>query len=317
MTRCPFFACLLLLAPTTHADCTATGLANPGDGHAIAIPFGKVTLSSPQLQPPGSLLASAMVASSDYHHRGASAGDALWICDKEDLPNLHFLVANNADSRFGGLHAVGEAGLSDVYATWFFNVGLRQSIGGVPLTRNWQEVPLRTWHEQGDRVHIRLQDIPPLRAELYRVSQALPPDTGATRYCGDNSHLPRPGGTPYPCQIATGYIQLVGPGLKHDKAGAPSGVDDRFMDDNGIAWRLYDGLTLTSIASCVVHSATAEVQFAPISTQRIQNGDVSSADFSVGLECSQSVISGTDSGQTAMGLQALPGALVAAQKLGW
>ncbi|HAU5637866.1 hypothetical protein [Citrobacter amalonaticus] len=53
------------------------------------------------------------------------------------------------------------------------------------MTRFWQKVPVTTWEEKDNKINIRLQDIPTMQAEIYRVSD-LPPSSGAPgSWCGN------------------------------------------------------------------------------------------------------------------------------------
>jgi len=215
--------CFALL-PTypASAGCHITGVSQTEDGRSAQIDFGRVNLASAYLQPPGTLLASIIVPPTNYTWGGANAESVLWICDKKDLPTLHFLVSNNGDSRFDGYHEIGGEG-SRIYSTWFEYVGIRQSMAGTPLTRKWQKINLPPHNYEDNckkgKLCIRLKHIPPLHVELYRVG-TLTPDWGGLTY-GDcyPQAKPTPTGKPYTCTQPSSYIQLVGPGISHDNEG--------------------------------------------------------------------------------------------------
>jgi len=315
----------LLLAKTASADCVFSSpkMTNTREPYAIALPIGRINLSSRHLQPPGTLLGSGIAPSTLYTYQGATADTTLWICDKADVEQrkVYFLVSTNADSRFGGYHDIGQAdGLDDVHATWFEYVGLRQSIGGVPLGRYWRKVELPGWQIVGQKAHIRLQDIPPMQAELYRVSQRVPTG-GASSNCGGNRQKQATQtNTAYACEIATGYLQLagaVGETLPHDKEGEDHRTNHRFhAPSNGIAYHLDQSLILNTSPTCVTRTDATQVTFPTVSAQALQNGDEIPATFSVVVECSHGAVSGTDNEETAIGFQVSPGAFAAAQRLG-
>lgn len=121
-----------------------------------------------------------------------------------------------ATTAWGGFYdAGGPDGLSDVYATWFAFVGLKQTMAGVTLGRYWKKVPITSYATQGTKIQIRLQDIPPLHAELYRIS-TLPDTSATTSWCGNNNTdssgvgFAKPSGTIYNCVQPNAYIQLSG-----------------------------------------------------------------------------------------------------------
>lgn len=313
------FFTLLGLPMLGNAACTKSGVTQTEDNRTAQIPFGKVNLTNPYLQPVGSLLATAIVPPTNYTYGGANASSVLWTCDKADLPNVHFLVATNGDDRVGGFYDIGTSdGLPGVYATYFAYVGLKLSMSGITVSRYWQRVPLTSYAESGNKIQIRLQDIPPLQAELYRISSL--PGTGAVSYYCGNNNTQGSGinftGT-YTCTQPNAYIQLVGPGITHDNAGEDSAYKMQFWGaDNGFGYGMRSAATLSQTATCVARNATPLVLFEAMSVQQLQAGASAQANFSVQIECSDSAVSGTNSGQTALGIQVSPGAYSAAQSLG-
>jgi len=316
-------AVTLCFTASAAADCQRNRRLQTEDHYAAPIRFGRVTLTSPYLQPPGSLLASVVVPPTDYTATGANADTVLWRCDASDLPNLRFLVSTNGDSRFGGHNDIGRPdGLVGVYATWFDNVGLRLTMDGVTVTRYWKSVPLASYatsHVNGkDVIDIRLQDIPPLHAELYRVSQ-ITPNAGRSSTCSSlNARKPTASGTPYDCQFPNAYIQLAGygSGREHDLEGEDHNTRHKFWRaDNGFAYRLYGAATLLTRTSCAVRNATPHVKFPPVTLAQMQAGREVSVPFNVQIECNNAAPSGTGRNQVTIGIQVSPGAWRAAQTL--
>lgn len=304
----------------SHAACTGTVYSQPGDHQAALIPFGKIDVSDSYLQPSGTLVASAVVPPTNYTYNGANAATVVWECAKADLSGLYFLVATNGDDRVGGYWETGTTdGLAGVFATWFQYIGLKQTMSGVTLNRYWQRIPLTSYAEVGDTIQIRLQDIPPMQAELYRLS-TLPPATGApANACGSDltTGAPTSGGRAYSCAEPHSYVQLVGPGLTYDPTGSDSATNRNFMNSqNGFSYSMKGGSSLASDATCVARNATPLVTFPTLYAQQLNNGVTSQANFTVEIECSNSAASGTGNHQTAIGIQASSGAYAAAQKLG-
>ncbi|HGJ5866732.1 fimbrial protein [Arsenophonus nasoniae] len=317
---------LFTISFAVSANCRITGVSQTEDNRSAQMLFGRVNLTDTYFQPVGSLLASIVVPPTAYTFGGANASSVLWICDEADLPQLYFLVATNGDDRVGGFHETGLIdGLPGVYASWLAYVGIKQTMAGVVVQRSWKRVPLTTYllvegSQQGKgKIHIRLQDIPPMQVELYRVS-TIPPNNAASNYCAGlgtrGLGYASATGTNYQCTQPNAYIQFVGPGIVHDNEGEDSAYNFRFWGvDNGFGYGLRQSITLSNNATCVARNATPLVLFPTISSQELLVGGTREADISVQIECSDDVNSGTTGGQTAIGIQVSPGAYRAAQGL--
>jgi len=306
-------AATMLLASLAQAACRSTEFAPLAQGAAaINLAFGRVNLAASSLQPPSSLLASSTATAADFHYGGADAGSVLWRCDKADVERaeVYFLAATNGASRLGGHHPAGVAdGLTDVYATWFAHVGLRLEMDGKSLNRRWQRIELKSWQDEGAQIAIRVQDLPSLQAQLYRVSDDLPTEGGSDD-CPQGGALTA-SGVAYRCTAASAFLQLAASGLAHDSVGEDSATHHQGALQ-GMAYRLSPTLTVSRLPSCVVRSATPAVLLPTASVAQMESdGSAPEAPFSVQLECEQS-----DAGaQARVGLQVSPGALAAAQRL--
>ncbi|MCI9740279.1 fimbrial protein [Proteus mirabilis] len=313
---------LLTFSVPSFARCTSTGVSQTEDGRTALIPFGKVNIYDTYFYPAGSLLASVVVPPTNYTYGGATASSVLWQCDASDLSDIYFLVATNGDDRVGGYYELGQTdGVSDVYATYFAYVGLKQTMSGVVLTRNWKKVPVSTYATSGSKIQIRLQDIPPLQAELYRISQ-LPGTSARSYYCGNNNNdgsgiiYGNTAGKLYSCTQPNSYIQLVGPGLTHDEEGQDSSTNFKFWSvDNGFGYGMRNVNRLYNTPTCVARSVTPLVLLPTITISELDAGLASSAQFNVSVECSNSVTSGTANSQTALGFQVSAGSYNAAKTL--
>lgn len=321
--------CFVFSISIGHARCTLTGTSQTEDGRTAQIPFGTLNLTDPYLQPAGTLLASIVVPPTNYIYGGATGASVLWECDEADLPGIYFLAATNGDDRVGGFYDIGGPdGLSDVYATWFAYVGIRQTMSGVTLTRYWQKVPVTSYVTTSNgKIQIRLQDVPPLQAELYRIS-TLPGTSAASSYCGNNNSdgwgigYAGTSGRSYSCIQPNAYIQLSGDSsvsfsFAKDAPGEDSAYRFDFWGvDNGFGYGMRAVNTLYQTATCVARNATPVVMFPTISAQELQSGAATSANFSVQVECSNAAESGVNSKQTALGFQVSMGAWTAANQLG-
>lgn len=299
------------------AHCNRTDYLKAGDAEATKIDFGTVNLSSSYLQPVGTLLSSVVVPSTTYTYKGAVASTVLWECDVADLPNIQFLVATNGDDRVGGFYDLGvNDGIPDTYATYFRYIAIKQMMSGATISRYWQAIPIQNYEIVGNKLHIRLQDIPPLYAELYRVSQVAPRG-GRTHYCGNSTTQGQIDSGTYTCMQPSAYIQLQGPGMTSDQAGQDSAYNYRFWNaDNGFAYTMWGNNTLVSQHTCVARSVTPFVLFDTMNASALNEGQSVQSNFNVSIECSNLVDSGTNASQTAIGLQVSNRAYKLAQRFG-
>lgn len=312
-----------LSALPAWATCLSSGASQTEDDRTALIPFGKVNLFDTYFSPVGTLLGSITVPPTNYTYGGATASTVLWTCDESDLSSIYFLVATNGDDRVGGFYDIGTIdGLTGVYATYFAYVGLRLTMNSQVLTRYWQKVPVTSYATSGTKIQIRLQDIPSLQAELYRVS-TLPGTSSASYYCGNNNTagsgivFGTAAGVAYSCTQPNAYIQLYGPGLFADEDGEDSAYHWDFWGyDNGFGYGMRSVNRLYNTPTCVIRSATPLVLLSSISVNDLNNGLSSSASFSVSVECSNSVTSGIATSQTALGFQVSQGAYTAANSMG-
>ena len=321
------WAAVLLIPVYSQARCSLSGVTNASDGNSALIPFGKINLTDTYLQPVGTLLASVVVPPTNYTTNSATASSVLWTCDASDLSDIYFLVATNGDDRVGGYYDLGTTdGISGAYATWFGYTGLKLTMSGTTLTRYWQKIPVTTYATAGTQIQIRLQDIPPLVAELYRVS-TLPGTSAGSSYCGNNNTdgggigLASSTGRNYTCTQPNAYIQLSGSSsavpFGHDAIGSDSNSSYNFWGaNNGFGYGMRTANTFYQTATCVARNATPLVVFPPVSAVQLMSGGSVNANFSVQVECSNTAVSGTAANQTAIGFQVSSGAFSAAQTLG-
>lgn len=319
---------LLLTSFASLARCSRTSALRTADNYMARIPFGKINLYDTYFYPVGSQLGSIVVPPTNYTSTGASASTVLWTCDAADAGSIYFLVATNGDDRVGGFYDIGTTdGLTDVYATFFAYVGLKQTMSNIALTRYWQKVEIPSYDTETTpgKINIRLQDIPPLQSELYRIS-SLPAKGARSDYCSSkgSSGTPDRGlvfgsttGSNYVCNQPNSYIQLVGPNITHDEVGEDSAVRYRFHGaNNGFGYGMYLVNTLYDTPTCVARSATPLVLLPTISIAQLMAGEPSSAPFNVSIECSDSAMTESSNPQTALGFQVSAGAYSAAQSLG-
>lgn len=314
---------LVWLLNTANAACVGSSYLRTDDSYQARIAFGNLNLTDAYLQPPGTLLSTAVVPSTSFNKTGAVASTVLWTCDIADKNSVMFLVAVNGRDRLGGNSNMSAyaGGVTYVYATWFQYVGLRLSMNGRVITRSWEPIPIPSYLESGGKIHIRLGDIPPLLAEAYKIS-AIPSLTAApSNGCASLGTqgmgvAPVSGTINYQCWRANAYIQLYGGGILSDFMGQDSATDFVGVSAfNGFPYGMWESATLSAQQTCRVTSSNSSVTFPPISVSELEQGLTRHGTFAVQLECGNGVSSGLNAGETAIGIQVSDGAYAAATQL--
>ena len=320
----------LVFASTSYAVCSLSIplIADTTDAGVTAIELGTLNVASAYLQPVGTILGHAVMPSPILRN-ATSPEQAIWTCDKADLPNIYFLVATNGDEPWGGhIDIGGPDGLTDVYATWWKYVGVKLQMNNVAFTRYWQKLDIQSYGERADgKIDIRVKDIPPLEVTVYRVSSV--PTLPRPSYCTyeqatDGSYNGGYVGTvPAVCGQPSGYLQLAGNGnsvftFYYDAIGSDSNSNFFFWQAwNGFGYGFYPSSTRLSTAdTCVARNVTPIVNFGSIPVPDLNRGMVSTANVNVEIECSDTAISGTATDQVAIGFLPSTAALNNAQTLG-
>lgn len=292
------------------------------DSYGTGIGLGRINLSSVELQPVGTVLASSVVRFSD-NPRYNSPDDILWVCDISDANNIFEIIATNGDDRSSGFWDMGQAsGNPNVFGTWFNYVGLRLTHmnSGTVFTRNYQRIPMKNYavSADGKQIQIRVKDFSPIRAEAIRVSAITPSGGAPNAYCGTPISSGNYGG----CNQPNGYVSFCSPGSKNNDAYCDTG-DSAFSFagwwyDNWMALNMGNApaSTLTTTATCVAKYVTPVVMFPTISKNDLQNGKSARAGFTVRVRCEGAATSGVDQNQTALGLQVPYESYLTAQSLG-
>ena len=335
----PIYKALMLVgislaASTSYARCIlgSPRITDTTDTGATGINYGTINVASPYLQPAGSVIAHTVIQSPTLPN-ATNPDQALWTCDKADLPDIYFMVATNGDEPWGGhIDIGGPDGLSDVYATWWQYVGVKHQMRDVVFTRYWKRLDIETYGERADgRIDIRIRDIPPLEVTLYRVSSTVPTSPRGS-FCGYNGQIVRGnyrGGyrqgsnTAYVCNQPSAYVQLGGNsnvafGFNHDVLGSDSNANYLFWGAwNGFGYGFYNSTTnLTQAETCVARNATPIVNFGTVAAPDLNRGIPARANLNVEIECSNTAVSGVNADQVAIGFLPSNAALANAQTLG-
>lgn len=313
---------LCLLSATASAVCIKGPdfVKTTNDSYGVGIGLGNINVTSSDIQPPGTVLASTVFNFSD-NPRYKGPDSILYVCDITDVNNIYEVIATNGDDRNGGYWDMGGIydGNPNVYGTWFRYVGLRLTHvnSGTVFTRNYQRIPMTRYavSADGKKINIRVKDFSPIRADAIRISN-IPPSGARSDYCGTAISSGS-----YTCNQPNGYVSFCSPG-SGNVAYCDSG--DSALDytgwwyDNWMALNMgtAPASTLTTTATCVAKNVTPVVVFPTISRKELENGQQARSAFTVSVRCENAAVSGVASSQTALGLQVPYASYQSAQTLG-
>lgn len=291
------------------------------DSLGVGIGLGNINLTSVDIQPVGTVLASTVFNFSDNAlYKGPDS--VLYVCDISDANNIYEVIATNGDDRSGGYWDMGMAdGNPNVYGTWFNYVGLRLTHvnSGTVFTRNYQRIPMTRYavSADGKKINIRVKDFSPIRADAIRVSAITPASGAPSSYCG----TPKSSGSYSACNQPNGYVAFCSPGsgnIAYCDTGDSAFIYTGWWYDNWMAMNMgmAPASTLTTTATCVAKNVTPVVVFPTISRAELENGQQARSPFTVSVRCENAAVSGVATSQTALGLQVSYASYQAAQTLG-
>ncbi|WP_082428165.1 fimbrial protein [Pseudomonas endophytica] len=288
------------------------------DNNTAQLTFGRINLTSAHLQPVGTPLGSVVISPASA--TGLTSETLMWECDLTDANDLYELFATNGDDRVGGFWDIGAAdGLPNYFATWFPYVAVKLTHvnSGQVYTRYWQQARITEYDTVGTKIQIKAKHLSMIQAELVRVS-SLPPSSGSvSNYCSGTAPTTGAGIYSYTCTQPNGYIQFQGGGIKSDSVGEDSSRNYRFWGArNGVGYGMRAAASISYTATCVARNVTPVVTFLPVTAAELNQGITRSSDFTIELECDNTVNSGTATNQTALGIQVAQSAYSQAQSMG-
>lgn len=309
-----------------QAKCTKKNSNNTvTELNSAQLPFGRINLSSTFLQPVGTPLGSVVVSPATA--TGLTSETVMWECDLSDADSIYEVFATNGDDRVGGYWEIGNGsgttindGLPGYYATWFPYVGIKLTHlnSGLVYSRYWQQAKITAYDTVGAKIQIKAKHLSMVQADLARVS-SLPPRTGSGSNWCTTAMAPSSGPDiyNYTCIQPNGYIQFRGGGIASDTVGSDSNTNYWFWGAaNGVAFGMRSAASISYTATCVARNVTPVVTFEPITASALNQGMTRSSDFTIDLECSNTTSSGTETNQTALGIQVAQSAYTQAQSLG-
>nr|WP_318384188.1 fimbrial protein [uncultured Enterobacter sp.] len=283
-----------------------------GDTLGAPMNLGNINLTSNDLQPVGTILATSFFTL--FPSKGGIEPDTvLFECDLADANNIYQVFATNGDSNVGGFTNFGD----NYFQTFFRYTALKlvEADSGLEFTRIWQKTPITHYATVGDKIQIRGQDFSAIRAELIKTDQYDPTPGFASWGCPGPAAADYTG--PYNCQQPNGYVAFSGPGVELTEIGLDSNTN---FPGWGLVRYYAFGMnigpsTVTNNNTCGVVSTTPVVTFAKISPAELVAGGNRSANFNVEIRCQDGVDSGVSHGQTSIAIQTSMPAYIAAQKI--
>lgn len=305
---------------TLHAACVRNAAVAGWDGIGMS-GIGNINVTDNYVQPPGTIITSTVIEYAPSYSY-PSPDTVVYTCDKTDIGQIYEIFATNGDDRVGGALTIGtEDGLTSYYQNYVQYTGIKLTHlnSGQPFERNWQQHPITSYLEDGDKIKIRAKDFSRIKVEIAKVSsQGYSTASGAaSNYCGNG--FASPGA--YICTQPNGYVIFKGPGLGNNfpAVGSDSANNWQGWPAHWTSFGLgtQPRATVTKNATCLARNVTPTVLFPSISILDLRNGKEQQASFNITVECSAQVASGNGSGQTAIGIQVSEEAYNTAESLGF
>ncbi|RAY88587.1 hypothetical protein DP190_00455 [Enterobacter cloacae] len=315
-TRGLLLLSLLLITTTFNASATCVRKDfsdSGGDLYGTSLRLGNINLTSDDLQPVGTVLATSVV--NLFPSVGLTNPDTVMFeCDLADANNIYQAFATNGDSNVGGFTNFGD----NYFQTFFRYTALKLTNveSGVEFTRIWQKVPITHYATVGNKIQIRGRDFSPIRAELIKTDKYDPTPATNSFGCPGPSAIGYTGN--YTCPQPNGYVAFSGPGVELAELGHDANLDWTswgLVRYYALGMNLGPVSTLTNNNTCGVVSTTPLVTFAKISPAELTAGGNRTGSFNVQIKCQDGVESGVQHGQTSIAIQTSMPAYVAAQKI--
>lgn len=342
-----FIACITSSAAYASCSGLLKGKGTFGyDYDTASLGVGRINIFSNYLQPVGTVLATGI---SNYNTitQGALANTSddtvvLTCTAQSDKTNLAWAFATNGDSRIGGFYEI--PGNPGYYATQFPYVAIKLAFAdtGEIFTRTWQKstAAVVTEDTSDGGFVIRKRDIPKIVATLVKWSSAYGEskdsdgNTVGASYCHGGSETMIPtsqtsnvnqvwsadyyavNGLAAGCGQPSGYLNLLGIG-QNVAVGQDSNKYYSYWDYSiPIGLNGNPAATFSYTPSCVVRTTTPYVMFPTMSVAQLNNGETTSRNFNVTLECDNTMDQTVSTSAVAIGLQPSISAFNNAQTLG-
>ncbi|MEO3989902.1 fimbrial usher protein StbD [Pseudocitrobacter cyperus] len=238
--------------------------------------------------PSGTVLSAATgnfitqaVKDSDY-----SANRVLFRCAKADEDSLYEMYATAGSNPYAGQYPVED--IEGGYYTYAKNVALRITNlkTGLYYTNRWQSRKLSSseWYDDGTYIFIPASAFSDAFLELIKTDQTSYFSSGASTVVYKNP-------------TSNGYLVFKGPGMATaiSEGGDSGSQKDGYYTYWPGAWSLYNSITVTRGAMCILKDYTDRVVFPKIGTGELNSGGVSQQPFSITLDCDKDAVSGVTS----------------------
>jgi type 1 fimbria pilin len=227
----------------------------------------------------------------------------LFRCTPDEEGKIYEYYATNGDSTYGGKYEDGaDIGLPDAYATYFKGLLIRvtNTTTGEAYSRYWKARAFTDLDKDGKGwLLVKAKNFSQgVKIELFRAS--------------NNQHYGKSNAGNYSHSQPAAYVAFKGGGIGNNLspgADSENHYDGWYGDWPG-AVNLYNHVYITYSATCMVANVTPYVRFPTISQAELASGAKPSSNVQVRFNCETATPdsgisafkSGTDSGQTAMGL---------------
>ncbi len=300
-----------------HASCTRNVAVAGYDGQGMNTGLGNINVTDNYIQPPGSIIATSVVNYAPGYSY-PSPDTVIYTCDQTDVGSIYEMFATNGDDLYGGFYTIGtEDGLSGFYQNKIHYTGIKLTHlnSGQTFLRTWQQYPITSYLVDGTKIKIRAKDFSAIKVEIAKVSSAGYTSGAASNYCGTGWQA----AGSYACTQPNGYVIFKGPGTGSTPAiGSDSASNYQGWPTHwtSIGLGTPPKTNVTMNTTCVARNVTPTILFQTMSVNDLNQGKTVQNNISITVECSNTVQSGTASGQTAIGIQTSLEAYQTAQSLG-
>lgn len=314
------FLTLFCFVQFTEASCRRLIPGAGTDGIGMS-GIGNINVTDNYIQPPGSLITSTIVDFAPSYSY-PSPETVVYRCDKTDIGSIYEMFATNGDDRVGGYFTIGEEdGLTGYYQNYVQYTGIRLTHlnSGQTFSRYWKEAPITEYdinEANPNQILIKAKHLSKTKVEIVKVSSSGYTSGAASNYCGNR--WASTGN--YSCNQPNGYIIFKGPGLGYFPAvGSDSANNWQGWPTHWTSIGLGSAprAQVTRSSTCKATNVTPLVLFPAMTAIDMNNGKTVQNTFNITVECSSDVVSGTGSGQTAIGIQTSESAYQIADSLGF
>ncbi|MEQ5205566.1 fimbrial protein [Proteus vulgaris] len=281
-----------------------------------------INVNNDQFQPPGTLVASGFVSMLDAGYETYDPEQILFRCTADEEGKLREFYSTNGDYAYGGNKLVNPAlGLNETYISLARGLGIRikNTITGEYYSRYWKSRPLTNLDRDSQNwILVKAKDFSNMEVELFKINYErtgdMPPAQSSS---GLITFVNQPAG--YIAFQSSNYSYLLKDGSDH--ASNYHGFYAYWPASVNMSRRIY----IRNAATCFVRNVTPYVSFPLVTVNELASGKKVTLPIDINFYCQiaspandgvGNMLTGTGTGQTAMGFLPRPANVNKAIELG-